>query len=299
MRKREKGFSLTVSRCILLIGLFGYYLMGAKIFQALEMDTQEDLRNTFEVARETFMRNYANITPEELEVFLQKLSLAVKYGVIPIKNETVYVSWTLVNSFSFVASTLTTIGYGIIAPRTPMGQIFCVFYGLLGIPLTIIFLKFLGKAISQPFLGLGTYLRNMGLTERQIKIRIFILFLVTGLLIFILLPPVVFMFTEGWTYNEGLYFAFISLSTIGFGDYIPGVGPQATYSLKYAVFMLPWYAFGLAWIAILFNLLSKLLERTKIMLNCKLLCQKEKILSMNTLQLTKVPQTSSGNGETR
>lgn len=45
--------------------------MGAKIFQALEMDTQEDLRNTFEDARETFTRNYANITPEELEVFLQ------------------------------------------------------------------------------------------------------------------------------------------------------------------------------------------------------------------------------------
>lgn len=78
-----------------------------------------------------------------------------------------------------------------------------------------------------------------------------------------------------------------------------GVGPKATYSLKYAVFMLPWYAFGLAWIAILFNLFSKLLERTKTMLNCKLLCQKEKVLSINTLQLMKVPQTSSGNGETR
>lgn len=30
------------------------------------------------------------------------------------------------------------------------------------------------------------------------------------------------MHTEGWTYREGLYFAFISLSTIGFGDYVIG-----------------------------------------------------------------------------
>ena len=46
--------------------------------------------------------------------------------------------------------------------------------------------------------------------------------MVTGLSIFILLPPLLFMKMEGWTYEEGLYFAFISLSTIGFGDYIIG-----------------------------------------------------------------------------
>ena len=49
-----------------------------------------------------------------------------------------------------------------------------------------------------------------------------VFFLVTGLLIFILLPPLIFTHTEGWTYEEGLYFAFISLSTIGFGDYVIG-----------------------------------------------------------------------------
>ncbi|XP_027997448.1 potassium channel subfamily K member 16-like [Eptesicus fuscus] len=302
MRRKEKSFSLTASRCILLMGFVGYYLMGAKIFQALEMDTQEDLKNTFWDARQALLNNYVNITPEELEIFLQKLSFAVKYGIIPVVNGTIYISWELQNSFTFVASTLSTIGYGIIAPRTPMGQIFCVFYGLLGIPLTIIFLKFLGKAISQPFSGLGTYLRNMGLTERQIKICIFIFFSVTGLIIFILVPPVVFKYTEGWPYNEGLYFAFVSLSTIGFGDYIPGVSAVRTYSPMYTVFMVPWYVFGLAWIALLFNLFSKLLERTKTNLNCKRLCQNEKISSIKAsffFWLTKVPRTSSRNGETR
>lgn len=59
------------SRCILLMGFVGYYLMGAKIFQALEMDTQEDLKNTFWAARQALLNNYVNITPEELEIFLQ------------------------------------------------------------------------------------------------------------------------------------------------------------------------------------------------------------------------------------
>ncbi|KAB0402731.1 hypothetical protein E2I00_019925, partial [Balaenoptera physalus] len=101
-----------------------------------------------------------------------------------------------------------------------MGQIFCVFYALLGISLTIIFLKFVSNAILRPLSGFEKYLQNMEMKERQIRTYTLLFFLVTGLSIFILLPPLLFMHTEGWTYKEGLYFAFISLSTIGFGDYV-------------------------------------------------------------------------------
>lgn len=45
--------------------------MGAKIFQALEKDVQKELKNSFLVARAALMNNYATITPEELESFLQ------------------------------------------------------------------------------------------------------------------------------------------------------------------------------------------------------------------------------------
>lgn len=39
---------------------------------------------------------------------------------------------------------------------------------------------------------------------------------------FLCLPSLFFQITEGWSYSEGIYFAFITLSTIGFGDYVVG-----------------------------------------------------------------------------
>ena len=48
-------------------------------------------------------------------------------------------------------------------------------------------------------------------------------FLVFGIIIFILAPSVVFFFFEDdWQYVDCVYFAFITLSTIGFGDLVAG-----------------------------------------------------------------------------
>jgi len=48
------------------------------------------------------------------------------------------------------------------------------------------------------------------------------IFLTTGTLLFLVFPPLVFSYVEGWSYGEGFYFTFITLSTIGFGDYVVG-----------------------------------------------------------------------------
>lgn len=45
--------------------------MGAKIFQALETDIQEELKLSFLDAETNLMETYVNITSEELEIFLQ------------------------------------------------------------------------------------------------------------------------------------------------------------------------------------------------------------------------------------
>ena len=48
------------------------------------------------------------------------------------------------------------------------------------------------------------------------------LFLLWGLVMHLVMPPFVFMSLEGWSYLEGFYLSFITLTTVGFGDYVAG-----------------------------------------------------------------------------
>lgn len=56
-------------------------------------------------------------------------------------------------------------GYGTIFPRTAGGQMFCVFFAAIGIPLTIICFKCIGKLVSLPFENLGNYLKCKGIKK--------------------------------------------------------------------------------------------------------------------------------------
>jgi hypothetical protein len=48
-------------------------------------------------------------------------------------------------------------------------------------------------------------------------------YLVLGCIVFIALPAIAFVLIETkWNYLDSVYFAFITLTTIGFGDYVAG-----------------------------------------------------------------------------
>ncbi|OCT79564.1 hypothetical protein XELAEV_18026372mg [Xenopus laevis] len=61
------------------------------------------------------------------------------------------------------------------------------------------------------------------------------------------------MRTEGWDYIEGLYFSFITITTIGFGDYVAGVNPKVNYNVLYRYFVEIWIYLGLAWLSLFVN----------------------------------------------
>jgi len=49
-----------------------------------------------------------------------------------------------------------------------------------------------------------------------------LLYLIPGFVIFLILPSFVFMHFESWSFIKSFYYAFVTLSTIGFGDIVAG-----------------------------------------------------------------------------
>lgn len=155
-------------------------------------------------------------------------------------------------------------GYGNIAPKTSAGRVFCIFYGLFGVPLCLTWISELGKFFGGRAKHLGQYLTKKGFSlvssffffcpppphywekylnlsnvsqslhlkpsccffivvfQRKAQFTCTAIFLLWGVLVHLVLPPFVFMSQEGWTYIEGLYFSFVTLTTIGFGDLVAG-----------------------------------------------------------------------------
>jgi len=64
-------------------------------------------------------------------------------------------------------------------------------------------------------------------------------FTYAGFIVFMILPAVVFWYIEdGWTYLDSLYFSFVTLTTVGFGDYVAGklvIRSGNSVSLRYIV----------------------------------------------------------------
>uniref|UniRef100_A0A3Q0RRD7 Potassium two pore domain channel subfamily K member 16 n=1 Tax=Amphilophus citrinellus TaxID=61819 RepID=A0A3Q0RRD7_AMPCI len=237
---------------LLALAHFTYLLVGATIFQILEREAENNNRHCFLMEKLNFLANYTCLDEDALEHFVKQVILyARENGVNPSGNSTNPSNWDFSSSFFFASTVVTTIGYGNLSPSTVSGQVFCVFYALCGIPLNLAFLKQLGKCLTI----------HLGTLEKGVVSAVAVsLFFITGTVLLLAIPPLLFSYVEGWTYGEGFYFAFITLSTIGFGDYVVGTNPGKNYIFLYRSFAGVWIVFGLAWLALIFNMGASIVE---------------------------------------
>ena len=117
---------------------------------------------------------------------------------------------------------LFAAGYGYMTPRTPAGQILCIVISLLGIPITLLTLKSIGELISKGFNKIVMKFEKKILKRsdaKHVKTKsAMILFVLVVLLIVV--HELAIITHLDWTLVEGVYFWFITFSTIGFGDYV-------------------------------------------------------------------------------
>ncbi|OBS59754.1 hypothetical protein A6R68_09117 [Neotoma lepida] len=229
----------------LLLAYICYLLLGATIFQLLEKQAEAQSRDRFQLEKLRFLENYTCLDQQALEQFVQVILEAWVKGVNPKGNSTNPSNWDFGSS------------YGNLAPSTEAGQVFCVFYALMGIPLNVVFLNHLGT-------GLRAHLTTLDRWEdhpRHSQVLGLALFLTLGTLVILIFPSMFFSHVEGWSFREGFYFAFITLSTIGFGDYVVGTDPSKHYIAVYRSLAAIWILLGLAWLAVVLSLGSLLLHR--------------------------------------
>ena len=88
--------------------------------------------------------------------------------------------------------------------------------------------------------------------------------------LYIYLGALLFSFWEGWDLLTGSYFCFITLSTIGFGDIVPGIDSSQQGAHHKLILCSLWLVVGLSLLAMCFNLMQEEVKEKFIWLGKKL-----------------------------
>uniref|UniRef100_A0A7I4YQ76 Ion_trans_2 domain-containing protein n=1 Tax=Haemonchus contortus TaxID=6289 RepID=A0A7I4YQ76_HAECO len=157
--------------------------------------------------------------------------------------------WSFGNALIFTFSVITTIGYGHIAPETFYGRLFCIFFGLIGVPLTLLTVADLGMFISMimrqavakvqlpdspPCDGALSTARDLKSSETEEdeeegmsedlgsrRTAEAVVLSVTFVSYLVLGAKVLSVYEPEMDFFNAFYFNFVTLTTIGLGDFVP------------------------------------------------------------------------------
>jgi len=356
------GFRATVAFVFSKVGIcvlvIGYLFVGAAMFQQLEGPEEAMLRfpvakyrskivkDLWKITEEYNTLHPTNWTDEVTQIMKDYQTFVVKeakegYDGFDIPKP----KWTFTGALLYSITVITTIGYGHIAPTTPVGKLVTIFYAIFGIPLFLLYLSNIGDimattfkwiysrlckcqrdqktpeqipsgilkkpdayrvqmlpqhvhGLSQAGSGLGPEESTSSMASgmigseysdefqqhsrahinaegAKISIRLEDVTVPISLCLLVMVAYIfggalLFSQWEGWGYLDGSYFCFITLSTIGFGDMVPGdaiedstdeddltsILEHSVFNEKFVLCSL-YILLGMALIAMCFNLMQE------------------------------------------
>ncbi|KAL4641313.1 potassium channel subfamily K member 1 [Arapaima gigas] len=232
----------------LLLGYVLYLVFGAVVFSSVELPYEDLLRQKLRAAKRQFLQDNECLSEERLEEFLARALAASNYGVSVLNNASSNWNWDFTSALFFASTVLSTTGYGHTVPLSDGGKAFCIVYSVIGIPFTLLFLTAVVQRIMvfstrRPVMYVHT---RWGLSKPLVSAIHAALLTVVVTSCFFLIPAAVFSDLEdNWNFLESFYFCFISLSTIGLGDYVPGEGQHQKFRELYKVGITVYLILGL------------------------------------------------------
>ena len=134
------------------------------------------------------------------------------------------------DAWNFVNVTALTIGYGNLTPQTVAGKILVVTYGNIMLIMAAYFVIVLREIMS------------LSRMKQKRNVFLFFFFLVS----YAMFGATVFMVMEKWTFLNSIFFTWMTLTTVGYGNIVPARPISWEFWLIFVYVSCALYAFGLA-----------------------------------------------------
>ncbi|EFO87789.1 CRE-TWK-32 protein [Caenorhabditis remanei] len=267
---KQLVFRLALPHITLLVVSILYAVFGGWMLTLIKYSQQTTHQAImFDQTRQSFAKKLAGIGDKaDFETIVNEL-VEKTYEFYTMEDghrwqEAAFNSNPLTNFTSnlfFAATTLTSIGYGIDAPESLVGRVFCLVYLFFGIPLYLITIadmaKFCTELMNRTYTEIIKYkyrvkrrykrwksgrIRRESMKVGQVIIaggedevaeflwthlehaqfvEVPFLLVIGILLLYIGLSSWIISWVENWNMTDGFYFVMMSVLTIGFGDLVP------------------------------------------------------------------------------
>uniref|UniRef100_A0A182MJ52 Potassium channel domain-containing protein n=1 Tax=Anopheles culicifacies TaxID=139723 RepID=A0A182MJ52_9DIPT len=147
---------------------------------------------------------------------------------------------------------------------------------MIGLPVNGFFFAYVGEFWARGFVRLYRRYKayklsaNARYAPRRISfIGQIVLYLIPGVFVFIFAPACVFTYFEHWPYDVSVYYSFVTLTTIGFGDYAASFQPSQEHEFGslftvYKIFIIVWFFAGIGYIFMILGFIAKGISHKKI-----------------------------------
>ncbi|CAI4222581.1 unnamed protein product [Auanema sp. JU1783] len=243
----EENARLILISLILIV----YLICGAFLFNHLEWENEQKERKELDARLQSYRRKYCgnNTKACDFHDLIDLISEANSIGIFNSRSR-----FDLYGSLFFSGTVISTIGFGSSTPRTWVGRLCTIIYGLIGctgcvlffnlflerfITLLSYFLRYLHEKklrkraaacstdvkpvtllLNNDYIDTASSCEDGGADPWRPSVYKVFFCIATICAITLIGPAMVYSFIESWPYVDSLYFCFTSFATIGFGDYV-------------------------------------------------------------------------------